>query len=783
VFITRVSKLARIAVATLGVLATAGSAAFAQAPKGLLDRGPVVAHPAGGPTAQNPSPLGAGFPAWYRDKNGLTLEPCLAQTPAPALDGAGAFWCFPWVSDPNFFAGNWGGEAFYQSLGLVIPPTEDPRIAGGGFDAALEMAYSAADPVIGDEMVFSRIRVRLPVPDGTYRITHPFGVETLIAQNGAGLFFTRDVGAAPGLFDAPVSGGDIGPFLVWADETGAAMPYQAVIGVGGQVEHYVGDPNLAHRVTGSPNNTNFFRVEELVGGAWQQIGHDQFLFFLQGKVREGFLARPLSITKATYSRAAVGNNRVGVDVRVSAEPNGTPARQMVLGVELPANSGATAQNIYMTPVANTNGQWWGHLEYDGPAPLNVVVTNLADQNAAHKRVPTDVLVVNNAHYAVDTGLLDVAVLSSDRQLVGVSVDGVAMNPAAAAGAFELSLNRTIPPAEIVLTSTGGAVLRADVDIRPTGSDAPTAGATAYDYPLATSEDTAATVDLMGLNAAQQLLAAGWTVQITTTPVNGTLTQAGSLVTYTPKLNFNGTDSFSYVLINGNLVSNRGTVTVSVSPVNDPPTAVADQVTVSNGQSATVSLTRNDTDPDSAILASSIHIIGGQNVAGQPNCLLATGVCQVGSLVITKLGNGSVTVLGGTTAGTFTVQYTVSDVEGAVSAPGTLRVLVTLPEQLTVTTAQFTRNGTRWSVRAQTSQASPTVFNTLTVVNCAVGVDPVTKVVNNCPVIGTVVADGTGLFQFVGIAPAPLQTNAQGRPVISVRSSGLGFLNGIVVTVR
>ena len=782
-FITRVSKLARIAVATLGVLATAGSAAFAQAPKGLLDRGPVVAHPAGGPTAQSPSPLGAGFPTWYRDRNGLTLEPCLAQTPAPAIDGAGAFWCFPWVSDPVFFAGNWGGEAFFQSVGLVIPTTEPAEIAGGGYDAALEMAYSAADPIPGDEMVFSRIRVRLPVPDGTYRITHPFGVETLIAQNGAGLFFTRDVGAAPGLFDAPIAGGDIGPFLVWADETGAPMPFQVVTGVNGQTEHYVGDPNQAHRLTGSPNNTNFFRVEQLVGGAWRQIGHDQYLFRLQGKVREGFLARPLSITKATYSRAAVGNNRVGVDVRVSAEPNGTPARQMVLGVELPANAGVTPQNIYMTPVANTNGQWWGHLEYDGPAPLNVVVTNLADQNAAHKRVPTDVLVVNNAHYAVDTGLLDVAVLSSDRQTVGVSVDGVAMNPAAAAGAFELTLNRAIPPAEIVLTSNGGATLKADVDIRPTGSDAPTAGATAYDYPLATPEDTAAVVDLMGLNAAQQLLAAGWTVQITTTPVNGTLTQAGTLVTYTPKLNFNGTDSFSYVLINGNLVSNRGTVTVSVSPVNDPPTAVADQVTVSNGQAATISLTVNDTDVDSAILASSIHIIGGQNVAGQPNCLLATGVCQVGSVRITKLGNGSVTVNGGTTPGTFTVQYTVSDVDGAVSAPGTLRVLVTLPEQLTISSAQFTRNGTKWTVRGQTSQFSNTVFNTLTVVNCAVGVDPVTKVVNNCPVIGTVAADNTGIIQFVGIGPAPVQTNAQGRPVISVRSSGGGFLNGLVVTVR
>jgi hypothetical protein len=45
--------------------------------------------------------------------------------------------------------------------------------------------------------------------------------------------------------------------------------------------------------------------------------------------------------------------------------------------------------------------------------------------------------------------------------------------------------------------------------------------------------------------------------------------------YTPALNFHGTDSFSYTLANGNTV----TVNFTILPVNDAPQAVADEVTV------------------------------------------------------------------------------------------------------------------------------------------------------------------------------------------------------------
>ncbi|MGB4596070.1 MAG: Ig-like domain-containing protein [Anaerolineaceae bacterium] len=62
--------------------------------------------------------------------------------------------------------------------------------------------------------------------------------------------------------------------------------------------------------------------------------------------------------------------------------------------------------------------------------------------------------------------------------------------------------------------------------------------------------------------------------------NGSLVLAedGSF-TYTPDLNFNGEDSYTYKAFDGDLYSDVVTVTITVTPVNDAPTAVGDEYTV------------------------------------------------------------------------------------------------------------------------------------------------------------------------------------------------------------
>jgi hypothetical protein len=70
----------------------------------------------------------------------------------------------------------------------------------------------------------------------------------------------------------------------------------------------------------------------------------------------------------------------------------------------------------------------------------------------------------------------------------------------------------------------------------------------------------------------------------TGPANGTLTlNADGTFTYTPGVNFTGTDSFRYRVSDGALVSGVATVTIAVNPANVAPTAADGNVSTTAGQ--------------------------------------------------------------------------------------------------------------------------------------------------------------------------------------------------------
>ena len=89
-----------------------------------------------------------------------------------------------------------------------------------------------------------------------------------------------------------------------------------------------------------------------------------------------------------------------------------------------------------------------------------------------------------------------------------------------------------------------------------------------------------------------------TIMSTSTPSNGDVTiNAGANVTYTPDENYHGTDSFTYTVSDGT-DSTTGTVTVTVTPVNDAPTALDDGITVNEDSvENTISVLDNDSDID------------------------------------------------------------------------------------------------------------------------------------------------------------------------------------------
>ena len=82
------------------------------------------------------------------------------------------------------------------------------------------------------------------------------------------------------------------------------------------------------------------------------------------------------------------------------------------------------------------------------------------------------------------------------------------------------------------------------------------------------------------------------------PAHGTtIKNADDTVTYSPNLNYNGTDSFTYTVSDGKGGTASAGVTVIISPVNDPPVAQAQTVSTTRDTATSITLTATDPDGD------------------------------------------------------------------------------------------------------------------------------------------------------------------------------------------
>jgi uncharacterized repeat protein (TIGR01451 family) len=102
------------------------------------------------------------------------------------------------------------------------------------------------------------------------------------------------------------------------------------------------------------------------------------------------------------------------------------------------------------------------------------------------------------------------------------------------------------------------------------SNVPTAANDAY----TTAEEATLTVPAPGVLGNDTTPSSTLTAQLVTGPGHGTLTlNADGSFVYAPATNFNGNDTFVYRANNGTYDSNTATVTLTVTPVNDAPTAI------------------------------------------------------------------------------------------------------------------------------------------------------------------------------------------------------------------
>ncbi|PBJ18673.1 hypothetical protein BSF44_49670 [Pseudomonas sp. ACN8] len=633
------------------------------------------------------------FPIWYQDNNLLSMELCQSRAASSRVAASvpPAYMCTllptPGIFDdtlPMVFPDNWPDEAFWFLAETSIPN----NIAGYGMDAyvaGIEAAFAGGNPLDGDQISFARIRMRVNIPvAGTYTITHPYGVETVnvTTPGRRAINITRDVGiGAPGVFSGAVNGA-IGPFL-----RSVNGPYTEVNPDTGAVETFVGDPNLTEAVTGSPNNTNFVRIQGPAGTLQTN------LFTLSGKVLDNRAQTAVDMTRATYRRiAGTGGNNTRVEVFAKAAIGST----LCFRESIALVPGPPVSPCQTNMVGDNNGVFFAqHLLANGTVPPVVVVTAT---NPAGTTRPTavssklsDVVKIQTAHYSWSNHSLLIEATSTDEVVVPDMV---------AQGYGRLSKTGTLqhltvadltqPPATVTVKSAAGGSDTEPVVVVGTAPDSgqnqrplavADAGSTSFGVPL--------TLNVLA-NDSDPDGNTPLSITALTPPAagQGTVALAANNVVYTPPPVVTAplTTTFTYKAqdAKGLASANPATVTITVAP-NRPPVAVADSI-ATQGVPVTINVLANDTDPEG-------------------NVPLA-----VDSITPPATGQGTVAINGTAvtytppavilTPFTTTFTYVARDSFGALSAPATVTVQVSPPlvlETFNVTTATVTaRSGNRFT---------------------------------------------------------------------------------------
>ncbi|MBV9957437.1 MAG: tandem-95 repeat protein, partial [Acidobacteria bacterium] len=177
--------------------------------------------------------------------------------------------------------------------------------------------------------------------------------------------------------------------------------------------------------------------------------------------------------------------------------------------------------------------------------------------------------------------------------------------AACGGSFTATLPFVVPAGQILTataTDPAGNTSEFSACRVVTASNRPP---DAVDDAAATNEDTPVSVGVLANDTDPD--GDALTISSFTQGLNGTVTSGGGgALVYTPNANFNGSDSFTYRITDGNGGTDTATVTVTVNPVNDPPDAVDDAASTNEDTAVNINVRANDTGGDcSAVNVTSV----------------------------------------------------------------------------------------------------------------------------------------------------------------------------------
>ena len=280
-------------------------------------------------------------------------------------------------------------------------------------------------------------------------------------------------------------------------------------------------------------------------------------------------------------------------------------------------------------------------------------------------------------------------------------------------------------------------------------------------------DGTLTVASFAISGVTGTFAAGSTA---TLAGKGTLTiAANGAWTFTPVANWNGTVPTVTVSVFDGGMTVTSTLAISITAVNDGPTAVADTATMlEDGAALAGNVLTNDSDVEGSTLSVTSYTIDGQTkTAGQSITLTGKGTLTLGAT-----GAWSFTPVANWNGSVPTLTYTVTD--GSLSTTSTLSITVTAVNDAPIAVADsfsFSRNVT--STGNVLSNDSDVDGDALSVTNFTVtGV----RVFNMSSTIigkGVLTFNANGTFTFVPVAgwygslPAITYTVSDGKVTTTV----------------
>ncbi len=237
--------------------------------------------------------------------------------------------------------------------------------------------------------------------------------------------------------------------------------------------------------------------------------------------------------------------------------------------------------------------------------------------------------------------------------------------------------------EVIVTDPDGETTTSTITVvvDPV-NDAPEAP----DYSHKTPEDTPVTGTVVGTDPDGDPL----TYTEGTPPKHGTVTlKPDGSYEYVPNKNWSGTDTFEVIVTDPDGETTTSTITVIVTPEQDPPVASPDQDSGPEGAPVHGNLVTNDLDPDGDLLTVTEITVDGSTykmTAGSTGNIIIPGK---GTLVVKENGDYSFTPNPGWYGTVPQVSYTISDGNGGQDS-STLDITVT--GSSTNTTATVNESG-------------------------------------------------------------------------------------------